>query len=1042
MKRIKSLTLKRTFLLFGAFIFVLSSFILISRPVSAAFNANNLMDDGVFDNSGTMTAAQIDSWLNSNWGSASCISTDHGFAAPQPIGYSPTGPAATGGFTYGGDVSAGTVIYDAAKVYGLNPQVLLTTLEKEEGLLDGTGLYGCTVTAYTQALGYNCPDGGSVYQYSGFELYSINGTPVTSTSPNGTCVNNPATAGFSRQVIVAAWQLRYNQERSEGNVNWNVQVSNFPQAGDIWDNSDDPPSCYAFLMTQGTFERSTSSNPCPYSSSPPGNQAIYYSGSAVIDGTTIQLDNGATASLYDYTPHFAGNENFDTLFEQYFGGIYASPYVASYFSQSPYPSLSQGQQTTVYISYQNLGSQPWYDDNSLGTAPSGTDPVHLATSSPINRVSSFSSGWPSPNRPDVNFSAVYLSDGATLAPNQNVVQPGQIAEFSFTLTDPQTLVAGTYQEYFQPVVEGTSGLFNDPGTYINVTILPSNNIATYTQISDPTIYPTDTQSYSMMFANTGNVPLYDSSSISSAPSGSYPTHLAISCPMNTNSPFADSSWANPSRPAINFAAVYLADGQTLAPNQHIAQPGQIVKFTFNFYVPSSYASGTYTVCLQPVLEGTSDGTYGNLNASTSIVVPSASVVSYSMPSTQVSMVSGEPGSINLTIFNNGNTSLAAGSTLTVPSASAYQSPSWSNATSIETITQSIAAGSSASISVPYLAPTVTSTTTGSLDIQMIDSSSNLVHDSTAQLATNIAAPVYAASYAGQSAYPSLTYGQTATIFFKYKNVGNKPWYDDSSLASATSRDPLPTHLATYMPMNRPSGFDYNWVAADRPALNFSAVYGPDGITLASNQDVVQPGQIGQFTFTIAVDNGVQPGTYTEYFQPIIEGTSSGDINFQGTYMNVTVNSPVYSASYYSQSAYPTITPGQSTSVFLEYKNTGNIPWFDNNSYSSAPGNANLYPIHLGTSHNLNRNSVFVSSGWYSASRPALNFNEVYNSDGTTLSSNQDVVQPGQIAKFSFNLSAPSNLPLGIYQEFFQPIAEGTMYGGFNDPWTFLYVTVQ
>ena len=217
MKILKIAPLKKLLLLFGAVIFVLSSISLATRPVSAAFNANNIMDDGVFDNSGTMTAAQIDSWLNTNFGANSCISTDHGFTAPEPIGYSPTGPVATGGFSYGGDVSAGTVIYDAAKVYGLNPQVLLTTLEKEEGLLDGTGYYGCGVTAYTQALGYGCPDGGTVYQYSGFELYSINGTPVTSTSPNGTCADSAAIAGFSRQIIVAAWQLRYSQERSEVN---------------------------------------------------------------------------------------------------------------------------------------------------------------------------------------------------------------------------------------------------------------------------------------------------------------------------------------------------------------------------------------------------------------------------------------------------------------------------------------------------------------------------------------------------------------------------------------------------------------------------------------------------------------------------------------------------------------------------------------------------------------------------------------------------------------------------------------------------------
>jgi hypothetical protein len=35
------------------------------------------------------------------------------------------------------------------------------------------------------------------------------------------------------------------------------------------------------------------------------------------------MDNGATAALYWYTPHFSGNQNFDNLFNQYFGSQYA-----------------------------------------------------------------------------------------------------------------------------------------------------------------------------------------------------------------------------------------------------------------------------------------------------------------------------------------------------------------------------------------------------------------------------------------------------------------------------------------------------------------------------------------------------------------------------------------------------------------------------------------------------------------------------------------------------------------------------------------------
>src|SRR3954469_3220130 len=149
MKRILSLNLTLLFLL------TLFSVLFNLSSVKASFNANNLIDDLTFDNVNAMSVSQIDSWLNSNFPS-SCISTNHGFSAVDPTGYSPSG-----GFTYGNHVSAGRVIYDAAQAYGLNPQVLLTTLQKEEGLVSGNA--GCSTLRYSASVGYGCPDSGGSY---------------------------------------------------------------------------------------------------------------------------------------------------------------------------------------------------------------------------------------------------------------------------------------------------------------------------------------------------------------------------------------------------------------------------------------------------------------------------------------------------------------------------------------------------------------------------------------------------------------------------------------------------------------------------------------------------------------------------------------------------------------------------------------------------------------------------------------------------------------------------------------------------------------
>ena len=249
---------------------------------SAAFNQNLIMDDTVFNASGSMSAASIDSWLNNNFPS-SCISTNNGFYSPDPTGYSPST-----GFTYGGNVSAGRVIADAAQAYGLNPQVILATLQKESSVVSGTASYHCNYI--NTAMGYGCPDGGS-------------------------CPTDPATmSGFSKQVVIATWLFKFDQQRALGNTGWNIQYTNYPQAGDHWDNSDDPPTCYYGPMTQGNLSRGCS------------QPVAYYDGYTTIDNTSVHMDTGATASLYRYTPHFHGNQLFYDNFTAWFGGTISSSY--------------------------------------------------------------------------------------------------------------------------------------------------------------------------------------------------------------------------------------------------------------------------------------------------------------------------------------------------------------------------------------------------------------------------------------------------------------------------------------------------------------------------------------------------------------------------------------------------------------------------------------------------------------------------------------------------------------------------------------------
>ncbi len=329
-------------------------------PAVASFNANNVIDDYTFDNTGSMSADQINSFLNGF--PNSCISPNSGFDAIEPTGYSPSG-----GFTYGGYVSAGQVIKSSAQVYGINPQVLLVTLQKEQSLVAGGAGY-CNngeEHKYAAAVGYGCPDGGTVYNYSGLSLYRRNG--VVHSSTGNTCVNSSSKAGFSQQVIRAAWLLKFGEQRSEGNVGWAV-------IGGSWNNSDDPPTCYAGPMTQGYRQR------CQ------GGSNVYYDGYLVIDGSSTHMDNGATAALYWYTPHFHGNQNFVSIFESWFGSTNGQGYswVISDDSSDPRQWVVYGNIKQYIPDSQTIHA--WGLDNTTITTMSATQLASIPTGPSLARL--------------------------------------------------------------------------------------------------------------------------------------------------------------------------------------------------------------------------------------------------------------------------------------------------------------------------------------------------------------------------------------------------------------------------------------------------------------------------------------------------------------------------------------------------------------------------------------------------------------------------------------------------------------------------------
>lgn len=260
-------------------------------PASAeSFNPNHIIDDGIFENYNTMSAEQINTWLNVSFPNG-CITPNRGFVTPDPQGWS----SSQGKYLFGGNVTAGQAIHDVAVLYHVNPQVILATLQKEQSIISGSaGCYGepdpATATPMTNQCGNgtrNCTlacthDGGCMNIAMGY------GCPYY-------C--DAADEGFSLQLTLGTWLLRFGEQRAYGNL-----------TGYVGYEQGDENFSYSGPMTAGVRKRSASSS------------AVTYDGSyTTAAGESITVTTGSTATLYNFTPFISGNQKFFNIFTNWFG---------------------------------------------------------------------------------------------------------------------------------------------------------------------------------------------------------------------------------------------------------------------------------------------------------------------------------------------------------------------------------------------------------------------------------------------------------------------------------------------------------------------------------------------------------------------------------------------------------------------------------------------------------------------------------------------------------------------------------------------------
>jgi len=799
---------KKIFNVFLLILLVLSALIFF-RSSALAFDANNLMDDSIFNDYQSMSPISINNFLN-QFGS-SCISPNNGFSTPDPQGWSTT----QNKYTFGSSVSAGQAIYDTSQLYHVNPQVILATLQKEQSIVtgakgchydrpnpaDASQLYTCTIGGVSTTCTDACP-----FSYGG-------GCMNIAMSYNcpGSC--KASSEGFGLQLTLGTWILRFSQERAYGTL------TGYPgyEQGDenFW---------YSGPMTAGWRQRIT------------GGTSDYYDGTyTTLDGTGVTIANGATASLYTYTPFVSGNSSFVTLFEQWFGPT-TGPGYSFIDSTGPPSEILPNDVVNVVVHLKNQSGRTWYSD---GNVPAGEHPTRLAMLSYQN--------LPFANPAD----PAWLGTQNQVKMSEASVADGGTATFQFTLKGPLQQI-GNYAIKFAPVLDGVKFY-----SYIGLEWNTSTPTPNYSfQVTDSSGFtgnmPTNyTDAASFTIKNTGNVMWFNDASKAI---GATPLRLLTAKPFYHNSNFYDSgTWIAPNQITMNSTKV---------------GPGGSATFSFNLKTPST--NGTYSDAFGLVLDGAfvfQD--ISQMNFTINVADYNYSVVSTDIPST---LLAGKKYAAKIVLKNTGfATWYADGST--PPNIHAIRlmtagygnnpladlsDPNWLGSSQIKMTTASVAPGSNGEFDFSFVAPYNSSGYNN--DFKLVLDGVWIVPGSIKQ---NTSIPnkqfAYNAINGTVNPPPSMSKGQVVSVKLVLINNTNFVWYNDDSKPAQFRGGSI--RLVNTNPWYRASQFanpsDPAWLGTNTQVKMLTPV--------------VNPGETGEFDFTWRAPNNA--GSYRERFAPVLDGYS-------------------------------------------------------------------------------------------------------------------------------------------------------------------------
>lgn len=245
----------------------------------------------------------------------------------------------------------------------------------------------------------------------------------------------------------------------------------------------------------------------------------------------------------------------------------------------------------------------------------------------------------------------------------------------------------------------------------------------------------------------------------------------------------------------------------------------------------------------------------------------------------------------------------------------------------------------------------------------------------ASAASSAQTPLYAAQYAGRSAYGiTIPAGQTLDVWVEYENTGLAEWKSAGAHLVA---------LNATKPTGRISAFrNASWERSFRPAR--------------FKEPTVKPGETGRIAFTLTAPK--KTGKYKEVFRLAAKDAAWIKGSIVQIAITVTPPPPAYQAELVRQSATAlTMEAGSTATFWADYKNTGARAWKPTGDHYVA----------MNVASPVSRVSAFKSVSWIDASQ--------------TAKLEQGRVSWNHTGRVSFTLQAPQQP--GVYTESFQLVAE-------------------